>query len=93
MKRIPQIKAVKTIGETQLLVTFENEIEKIYDCGHLLSRPEFHLLTIPAFFKAVRIDAGGYGILWSDNLDLSEYELWTNGNIFAEKSEAESVPQ
>jgi hypothetical protein len=79
MKRIPQIKAVKTIGETQLLVTFKNEIEKVYDCGHLLSRPEFHLLTIPAFFKAVRIDTGGYGISWSDNLDLSEYELWTNG--------------
>ena len=92
MKRIPQIKAVKTIGETQLRVTFENEIEKIYDCEHLLSRPEFHLLTIPAFFKAVRIDTGGYGISWSDNLDLSEYELWTNGNIFADKSEAEGVP-
>ena len=81
MKKIPQIKAVKTIGETQLLVTFENEIKKIYDCGHLLARPEFHLLTIPAFFKAVRIDPRGYGISWNDNLDLSEYELWTNGNM------------
>lgn len=81
MKRAPKIKAVKPIGETQLLITFMNEIEKIYDCRHLLSRPEFNLLRIPAFFKAVRIDTGGYGISWSDNLDLSEYELWTNGNI------------
>jgi hypothetical protein len=22
---------------------------------------------------------GGYGISWNDEIDLSEYELWTNG--------------
>ncbi|MBI5555615.1 MAG: DUF2442 domain-containing protein [Elusimicrobia bacterium] len=44
-----------------------------------LSRPQFHLLASPAFFKAVRVDPGGYGISWSADLDLSEYELWTNG--------------
>jgi len=45
----------------------------------LLSRPEFRLLSVPAFFRAVRVDAGGYGISWNDGIDLSEYELWTNG--------------
>jgi hypothetical protein len=37
------------------------------------------LLASPAFFNAVRVDPGGYGISWSDDIDLSEYELWTNG--------------
>jgi len=45
----------------------------------LLSRPEFRLLSVPACFRAVRVDAGGYGISWNDDIDLSEYELWTNG--------------
>jgi hypothetical protein len=86
MEKIPKIKAVKTIGEALLLVTFESGIEKIYACGSLLSRPEFHLLASPAFFNAVRVDPGGYGISWSDDIGLSEYELWTNGKIASEKS-------
>ena len=81
MKKIPKIKAVITIGEALLLVTFESGIKKIYDCSSLLSRPQFHLLTSPAFFNTVRVDPGGYGISWSDDIDLSEYELWTNGSL------------
>ena len=79
MEKVPKIKAVQTIGEVRLLVTFENGINKIYDCSSLLFRPQFHLLESSAFFNAVHVDPGGYGISWSDDIDLSEYELWTNG--------------
>lgn len=27
----------------------------------------------------VVVDPGGYGISWNDELDMSEYELWTKG--------------
>jgi hypothetical protein len=54
-------------------------VEKLYDCRQVVARPQFHLLRTPAFFRAVKVDPGGYGISWSDDLDLSEYELWTNG--------------
>jgi hypothetical protein len=37
------------------------------------------MLNVPAFLKAVTVDPGGYGISWNDDIDLSEYELWTNG--------------
>ena len=86
MEKIPKIKAVQTIGETLLLVTFESGIKKIYDCSSLLSRPQFHLLASPAFFNAVHVDVGGYGISWSDDIDLSEYELWTIGKPAPNKS-------
>ena len=86
MEKIPKIKAVQPIGEARLLVTFESGIKKIYDCSSLLSRPQFHLLAIPAFFNAVHIDPGGYGISWSDDIDLSEYELWTNGKTVPNQS-------
>lgn len=79
MASIPKIKAVQPIGNTRLLVHFENGKQKIYDCAPLVSRPRFRLLTTPAFFRAVKVDAGGYGISWNDDIDLSEYELWTNG--------------
>jgi len=69
--------------EAKLLVTFENGIQKTYDCTSLLSRPQFHLLATSAFFKAVQVDPGGYGLSWNDNIDLSEYELWTNGKNIA----------
>lgn len=39
----------------------------------------FFLLKNDAFFKTVKADVGGYGISWNDDIDLSEYELWTNG--------------
>ena len=86
MEKIPKIKAVKSIGEAILLVTFESGIDKIYDCSYLFSRPQFHLLASPAFFNAVHVDPGGYGISWSDDIDLSEYELWTNGKTVPNES-------
>lgn len=79
MQVIPRIKTVTPIGSFELLVCFENGVAKTYDCNPLLSRPEFHLLRVPAFFRAVQVDTGGYGISWNDDLDLSEYELWTGG--------------
>jgi hypothetical protein len=81
MDRIPRIASVQAAGPTQLLVGFEGGTEKIYDCQPLFDRPQFRLLRNEAFFRAVRLDAGGYGVSWSDDLDLSEYELWTNGTI------------
>lgn len=86
MGSIPKIKSVKTIGERRLLVVFDNGVEKIYDCSSLFSIPQFHLLVSPAFFNAVRVDPGGYGISWSDDIDISEYELWTNGQIAPDNS-------
>ncbi|MBI4699807.1 MAG: DUF2442 domain-containing protein [Deltaproteobacteria bacterium] len=76
---MPRIKSVEPTGNLELLVRFDNGIARTYDCAPLLSRPEFQLLKVPAFFRAVRVDAGGYGISWSDDMDLSEHELWTNG--------------
>ncbi len=79
VQSIPKIQVVQPIGGARLLVSFQNGEQRTYDCGPLLSRPEFHLLADPAFFRAVSVDAGGYGISWNDDIDLSEYELWMNG--------------
>ncbi len=75
----PRIATVRPLDDYRLLVRFVNGVEKVYDCTPLLQREPFRLLSNPAFFKAVQVDAGGYGISWNEAIDLSEYELWTNG--------------
>jgi hypothetical protein len=75
----PRIKSVTPLLERRLLVTFDNGIQKIYDCNRIISLERFELLKREAFFKAVKVDVGGYGVCWDDERDLSEYELWNNG--------------
>ena len=74
----PRILSVQPQESKKVLVRFVNGVEKIYDCTPLLNREMFQLLKNDAFFKSVKVDAGGYGISWNDEIDLSEYELWTN---------------
>lgn len=49
----------------------------------LLSKTAFSPLKGPELFKAVTVDQGGYGVIWNSDIDLSEYELWRNGQPFA----------
>lgn len=76
---VPRIQSVTPQEERYLLVTFVNGIQKIYDCQEILNLERFQLLNIKAFFNAITVDPGGYGVSWDDEMDLSEYELWTNG--------------
>ncbi len=77
--RHPTIKSVSVIGSSTLLVGFSNDERRKYDVSPLLDREMFSVLKNPAFFKNVRIDAGGYGLIWDESTDISEYEIWTNG--------------
>ena len=79
MDCIPRILSAAAIAPARLLVVFSDGSKRLYDCGPLLNRTGFELLRNAAFFRQVRVDAGGYGVSWNDNIDLSEYELWTNG--------------
>lgn len=56
-----------------------------------MHRPEFKPLINKAFFRSVRVDIGGYGVSWNDDIDISEYELWTNGNFLGKNSISEKV--
>jgi Protein of unknown function (DUF2442) len=75
----PKILTVQALENKKLRVKFANGIEKVYDCAPLLNIDLFRLLKNDAFFKSVKVDAGGYGVSWNDDADLSEYELWTKG--------------
>ncbi|MDI6449356.1 DUF2442 domain-containing protein [Anaerobaca lacustris] len=79
MMSAPRIQSVRPLANRHLRVKFVNGVEKDYDCNPLLGLDMFQFLKSEALFKAVKVDPGGYGISWNDDADLSEYELWSNG--------------
>jgi len=81
MNEYPKIKSVKPLDRKRLLVTFENNIQKIYDCNPLLKEEVFSPLENEFLFRSVKIDQGCYGISWTDEIDLSEAEIWINGSF------------
>ncbi len=74
-----RIKDIEVMEDFILRVKFYNGVIKIYDCKPLLKKDAFKSLENENFFRKVKVDAGGYGIIWSDEIDLAESELWING--------------
>ena len=75
----PKIKSIRIQDDYVLIVWFDNGIQKRFDIQPKLSEIRFEPLKDKALFRDVRVDQGGYGISWNDEIDLSEYELWTYG--------------
>ncbi len=75
----PKILAVTPLENYQLRVTFSNHVTKVYDCTEVLMHPAFSLLHDTAIFRAVHVAQCGYGVVWTDDIDLSESEQWIHG--------------
>lgn len=76
-----KVKSVSPLADFKLSVQFSEGVTKLYDVKPLFEKlPAFsYLKDHPDEFASVAVDAGGYGIVWSDELDLSCDELWENG--------------
>jgi len=77
--KYPSIKSAAVVDEHTILVEFSDSGRRKYDITPLLSRSMFEPLRNPMFFKNFRIDTGGYGLVWNEDIDISEYELWVHG--------------
>lgn len=84
----PRIETVRTLPNYCLIVTFQNGIVKLYECLPLLEEPAFAALRDKELFDQVAVDSDGYGVVWNDDIDLSESELWLNGVEIASLIEA-----
>ncbi|MDE2771895.1 MAG: DUF2442 domain-containing protein [Bacteroidota bacterium] len=81
--RAPKVLSVVTVDENTLLVEFDNEQKKKYDVTHLLDKDMFSPLKNPVLFRLVQVEKGGYAVYWNSEIDISEYELWRNGQLLA----------
>lgn len=73
-----------------LEVEFNNGIIKNYDFKEKMEDyPPFEeFLNDPSLFKQAKIDPGGVGVSWNENVDIAEWELW-NGGKLSKESEKE----
>lgn len=76
-----RINTVKPLENFVVSVIFQNGVEKEYDIRQLFSNfPQFKQFeSMTGLFEQVKVDTGGYGISWNDELDLDAEELWCNG--------------
>ena len=78
--RYPKVKSVSVIDSRTLLIEFNNDQKKKYDITPLLNKEMFFPLKNPNFLKTVQVEQGGYAVSWNENMDISEYELWSHGH-------------
>ena len=78
-----KVKAVNALPNYRLSVQFAEGVTKIYDVKPLFAKwkPFKALENAPELFSGVKVDMGGYGIIWNDDLDLSCDELFENGEV------------
>ena len=76
-----KVKVVNALPNFLLSVLFTEGVTKIYDIKPLFEKwPVFDALKKdPKLFSSVKVDQGGYGIIWNDDVDLSCDELYENG--------------
>ena len=58
---------------------FDNAVCKLYDVHRLTDREAFEPLRNRHFFSSVSVEPGGYAVSWGPDIDISEHELWVNG--------------
>lgn len=79
-----KVKKVQPLPDYVLLITFVTGERKKYDVKPLFDKwePFKALVSNVGLFEQVTVDAGGYGISWNDDIDLSGNELYEHGIEF-----------
>ena len=78
-----KIKAVYPANDLNIIVVFANGIIKRYDVKQLFSQFDWYQeLNNPDLFQLVKVDCGGCGVAWNEDIDISEYELWENSEPY-----------
>lgn len=76
-----KIKEVTPETNLNIKAVFFDGTVKLYDLKNLF--PEFPQFMIfeknDSLFSAVKVDAGGYGISWNEELDLDAETVWECG--------------
>jgi len=75
-----KVKSVIPQANLILLVEFQNGQKKKYDVKPLMEKwHSFRDLKNDILFQLVKVDVGGYGLVWNEYIDLACEELWENG--------------
>ena len=77
-----RIRSVTPLDDYYLRVEFCEGVTKIYDIKPLFEKiPIFNKLKNNDLFKKVKVDIGGYAVVWNKNIDLECDDLFYDGKI------------
>lgn len=75
-----KITSLATLPNYVLLVGF-GDVYKQFDLKPYIEKyPPFRALTIDGLYKQAKIDIGGFGIIWNDDLDVSSEGVYERGD-------------
>ena len=78
-----KIRKVETLENQIIKIEFENGKIKYYDMKKIIkSNDNFKTLKNDSIFNMAKVDVGGYGVIWNDELDISGEELYVNGEEY-----------
>lgn len=87
-------KVISAVGKEDfsLEVEFMSGEVKRYNMDYMLAQfPQFQTLKDDKkLFESVRVDAGGYGVSWNDDLDVDAQTLWEDGILIEMSKKAET---
>ena len=78
-----KITSVAALPDYILLVGFETGEYKEFDLKPLIEKcaPFKTLKEVAGLYEQVKIDVGGCGLIWNDDLDIAADGLYENGTI------------
>ena len=79
MTNYPKILSAEYYKDLILKIHFSDNSLKYYNFKKLASKEVFSKLSNINFLKNFQIAPGGYALIWDDEIDIAESELWING--------------
>ena len=78
-----RLKNITPLPDFMLRAEFLDGSKKIYDVKPLMEKIQvFTMLRyVHGLFGQVKLDIGGYGVVWNDEIDLSCDEIYENGRL------------
>ena len=88
-----KVKDVFPLKNMLLRVVFDNDIIKTYDVNQLIGTFPIYkeLVGNDPLFNQVHVDCCGYAIAWNEDIDISETELWENGEVIELQSKQSNI--
>lgn len=73
-----KIKEIELLPNFIIKAEFISGVQKLYDMKPLFAKYEAFqpLRDIPGLFAKGKVDCGGYGIAWTDDIDIDSGEIW-----------------
>lgn len=79
----PRVICAEALNHHQLLVTFTNQEQRIFDVSEYLTLPVFQVLANPSYFKQVQVAHGT--LSWSDEVDFCPDTVYLKSKPISEE--------